>query len=167
MPLRGLAVSPPRKGLKQAPARRILFGANDRRLPRDMPAGYAHVWVAGRQAAHSATGLAVLQDVPFCTAIQAVLHRDTGRFTPRYRPFCRVKRHVPINGWPSGGSAIRAAGLRHRLHSTAQSHAGRWRQARPEGGHGPGRFVMKCIWHDCLSHISGRHTLMCVHLPFE
>ena len=68
MPLRGLAVSPPRKGLKQAPARRILFGANDRRLPRDMPAGYAHVWVAG------------LQDVPFCTAIQAVLHRDTGRF---------------------------------------------------------------------------------------
>ncbi len=80
MPLRGLAVSPPRKGLKLAPARRILFGANDRRLPRDMPAGYAHVWVAGRQAAHSATGLAVLQDVPFCTAIQAVLHRDTGRF---------------------------------------------------------------------------------------
>ena len=103
---------------------------------------------------------------PFCTAIRAVLHRDTGRFTPRYRPFCRVKRHVPVNGWPSGCSAIRAAGLCHRQHFTAQSHAGRWRQARPEGGHGPGRFVMKCIWHDCLSHISGKHTLMCVHLPF-
>jgi len=82
-----LAVSPPRKGLKQAPARRILFGANARRLPRDMPAGYAHVWVAGRQAAHSATGLAVLQDVPFCTAIQAVLHCDTGRFAERNGTF--------------------------------------------------------------------------------
>ena len=73
-------MSPPRKGLKHAPARRILFGANARRLPRDIPAGYAHGWVAGRQAVHSATGLAVLQDVPFCTAKQAVLHRETGRF---------------------------------------------------------------------------------------